>query len=90
MLGGDVQLRRKGTTVFGESYYYPDSPVNILSLKQITSVNYEVEIDKKGTWAKILSPDGVVYDFELGSDGLLVCPVDRISRMIFHEKHFTV
>ena len=85
----DVQLRNKGMTVFGDAYYYPGAPVNILSLRQITLNGYEVMMDKKGEWARIISGDGYVFDFKLGSDGLLSCPVDNALKAL-HARHYTV
>ena len=86
---GDVQLRSKGMTIFGAAYYYPGAPVNILSLRQITLNGYEVEMDKRGEWARIISSDGDAFNFKLGSDGLLACPVHNALK-VWHVKHYTV
>ncbi len=61
-----------------------------MSAKQITSVGYEIEFDRKGEWAKINSPEGVVYDFKLGLDDLLVCPVKQIFKVVLYSKHYTI
>ena len=88
--GGGVQLKKKGPTQFGDAYYYPDCPTNLLSLRVAVANGFEIELDKKGRWATLLSPDGAVFDFVLGSEGLLVCDLSRTSRVALHSKHFTV
>ena len=66
-----MQVVHKGMTEWGEAYYLPECPLNLVSVHRLSILGYKMAISADPRKFVATSPKGVIYEFVGQPDGLL-------------------
>jgi hypothetical protein len=85
--GHTFEALQKGSTQWGEAYFLPSCPLNLISLYQLSRMGYAMSISSDGRSLVALSPGGERFEFTSRPDGMLQCgfPISRVCQL----DHFT-